>query len=402
MKKILFLILLAIVAIVGYFYIKAHYGDLRPSLLPSRSVASILNQEETQPVSAKIGEAVNTPLKLPAGYQMGLFSKDTPGARDLEFSPAGTLLVSLTGQGKVVALPDKNKDGIADEAVTVINGLNKPHGLLFNRTGDHNELFVAEETRLVRYICDENTLTTTLDKELLKLPSGGRHFTRSLAMDKEGRLYMSLGSTCDTCFEANSWLATVIATDRDGNNPHVYSKGLRNAVFIALNDRTDQIWATEMGRDYLGDETPPDEIDILREGADYGWPVCYGDKLYDKTFNGKSANYCDSTISPIFKIAAHSAPLGLTFINSSQMPAEWQGDLLVAYHGSWNRTTPIGYKIVRMKVQGEQIVGESDFITGFLQGSEALGRPVDLAFDPEGSLYISDDKSGAVYKLVKK
>lgn len=221
-------------------------------------------------------------------------------------------------------------------------------------------------------------------------------------MDKEGRIYVAIGSTCDTCFEKNPYLASVIVTDRDGKNTRVYAKGLRNATFIAVNPKTDEVWVTEMGRDFLGDDAPPDEIDVLKDGGDYGWPVCYGDKVYDNQFNQLNPAYCDKTISPIYKIQAHSAPLGLTFINSPQFPSDWQGDLLVAYHGSWNRSVPVGYKVVRLHVNGDTVVSESDFLTGFLQGSTALGRPVDVTFDEQGSLYISDDKSGAVYKIVKK
>lgn len=164
------------------------------------------------------------------------------------------------------------------------------------------------------------------------------------------------------------------------------------------------MWGTENSRDWLGDNAPPDGINIIRDGKNYGWPVCYGNKFHDKNFDpkGEQATYCADTLAPIFEIQSHSAPLGLTFINSKQFPDSQQGDLLVAYHGSWNRTEPTGYKVVRLVVEGNQITKQEDFLTGFLQGSDASGRPVDLEFDKTGSLYISDDKANAVYKIVKK
>lgn len=404
MKKLILLCSLVIIFLAAWFFIKKYVGDIRPMLFPSRTnLANVINDSANKPLDVKTGEPLGFPLHLPEGYKLGVYATGVPGARDLQFSPAGTLLVSETDQGKVVALPDVNKDGQADDVVEVINNLNHPHGLAFDTEPDKlDNLYIAEETKLSRYTWDENTKNVVLDKTIATLPSGGRHYTRSIVIDPQGKIYVSIGSTCDTCFEKNSFNGAVIVTDRNGSAPRLYAKGLRNAVFLALNPKTNQVWGTEMGRDYLGDDSPPDEINILTDGGDYGWPVCYGDKTYDQTFDQKDPSYCDHTIAPIYNIPAHSAPLGLVFIDSKQFPADWQGDLLVAYHGSWNRSTPTGYKIVHMKVHDNQILEVSDFITGFLQGSTALGRPVDMTFDQSGSLYISDDKAGAIYKVVKQ
>lgn len=193
---------------------------------------------------------------------------------------------------------------------------------------------------------------------------------------------------------------TILISDPAGSTPRIFAKGLRNSVFITLNEKTNEIWVTEMGRDFLGDEIPPDEVNIIKDGGDYGWPYCFGEQIYDTNFGQKDSSYCQNTISPIHKIPAHSAPLGLTFINSPQFPSDWQGDLLVAYHGSWNRSVATGYRVVRMKVNGNAISGEEDFLTGFLSGSQTLARPVDLIFDKAGSLYISDDKEGYIFKII--
>lgn len=366
--------------------VKNQIGDIRPALTPAPK--------------AKTGPTVDIPFTLPQGFKIGTFAANLGKARDLQFTPAGTLLVSSQNQGKVIALPDKNEDGMADQNRVVISALRNVHGMAFYK----GQLYVAEETSVRRYNWDEVELSATKEKKILDLPAGGRHVTRSLAFDTAGRLYVSIGSSCDVCVEEHPWVGTVIQTDPEGRQPRVFARGLRNAVFLA--SRNEKIWTTEMGRDFLGDNLPPDEINLLSEG-DFGWPRCYGNRVQDTSFDktyralGESGP-CADTIAPLYEIPAHSAPLGLTFINSQQMPPDWDKDLLVAYHGSWNRSTPTGYKIVRLKVEGDKVLGSNDFITGFLQGSRALGRPVDMAFDNKGSLYISDDAAGAVYKMVRE
>lgn len=327
-------------------------------------------------------------LNIPKGYQIKVLA-DVPSARDLELTSQGVLLVSSPGPGKIFAIKD-------DQAKVVIDKQDKPHGLAFYQ----NQLYVASETNITRYNWDESTLTATLDKKILDLPSGGRHTSRTIVFDQGGRLFVSLGSSCDVCFEKNPWLGSVIVTDKDGKDPQVFASGLRNAVFLTLNQNTNQVWATEMGRDFLGDNLPPDEINILDKG-NFGWPICYGARVYDQKFGKETPAFCNGTIPPVFEIPAHSAPLGLKFINSPIFPADWQGDLLVSYHGSWNSSTPVGYKVVRLQIGIGKPISSHDFITGFLQSNQVIGRPVDLEFGLNGELYISDDKAGKIYLLTK-
>ena len=391
-----------ILIIAGVLLVKTRIGDIRPAFLPpSKKITEVAEKQ-------KVGEPVQFPLKPPEGFQIGVFAKDLGAVRDLEFTSGGTLLASITSKGTVVTLSDKNDDGKADEIKEILKNLEKPHGLAFYG----GKLFVAQESGVLRYNWNEQTLTATLDKKLFDLPSGGRHFTRSIAFGKGGQMFVSIGSTCDVCFEKHQFLAAVIVSDSEGANPRLFAKGLRNSVFITINPKTDELWGTEMGRDFLGDNLPPDEINIIRDDGDYGWPLCYGNRVHDTNFDKKvyiqivPQPPCGETEPPVYEIPAHSAPLGLTFIDSQQFPKDWQGDLLVSYHGSWNRSTPTGYKIVRMDVKGNTIKGDSDFLTGFLGSATvpggALGRPVDLIFDKAGSLYISDDKAGVVYKVTKK
>lgn len=332
-------------------------------------------QNKSNPIiPSKIGEKSNldsTKIKYT------LYVSGVDKIRDLEFGPVGTLFGSLMSEGKIIAIPEK------DKVVDIITGLQKPHGVAFYK----GKLFVAEEAKLSRYNFDEKTLQATFDKKIMDLPAGGRHFTRSIVFDKSGKLFITIGSTCDACFEKNPLIGTVLVTDSDGQNPRIFAKGLRNSVFITVNPKTDELWGTEMGRDWLGDGNPPDEINILKDGRDYGWPVCYGDRVYDKNFGQRDSSYCTNTETPIYKIAAHSAPLGLTFHDDY---------LYVAYHGSWNRTTPIGYKVVRLKVDGD-ILGQEETILDFANGDR--GRPVDVVFDSQGSLFVSDDQNGTIYKV---
>ena len=391
------------VAIIGLFLagvwiVRKKVGDVRPALLPPKEDITKIQDKQS------VGETPEFPLKLPEEFKVGIFAQGLGNARDLEFSTGGVLLVSIPASGKIVALPDKDQNGVADEVRDVVLRLDRPHGIAFYK----DKLFIAEETRIVRYKWDENTLTAAQDKVLFSLPKGDRHFTRTISFNQKGQMFVSIGSTCDVCFEKNEWLAAVIVSDGEGTNPRLWAKGLRNSVFITVNSKTNELWGTEMGRDGLGDNLPPDEINIIRDGnpsagsgpRDYGWPICYGNRIPDTNF--QKGTPCEATEAPVYEIPAHSAPLGLTFVNSSQFPKEWQGDLLVSYHGSWNRSIPIGYKVVRLDVDGNNVRGEEDFLSGFLSGSQALGRPVDLIFDSQGSLYISDDKAGVVYKVIKE
>ncbi len=389
---------IGVIIIVGFLIIggilaKKFVGDVRPVVIPTgQDIAAKLNPKGN---ASGQGERVDF-LKVPDGYQARYFAKNLDNARDFELSPGGVLVVSLTGPGQVVALPDQNKDGVADENKVLLSGLSRPHGLVFYK----DWLFVAEETRVTRYFWDEQKVEAKIDRRILDLPKGGNHFTRDLVFNSKGELFVSLGSTCNVCVEKHEWLAAVVKTNENGETPKLFAKGLRNSVFLTVNPKTDEVWAGDMGRDLIGDDRPKEEINIIREGRDYGWPYCYEERVHDNDFDPENRRSCGETEPPVYGYQAHSAPLGITFIDSPLFPDDWQGDLLVSYHGSWNRSAPVGYKIVRFDVSGNSISGESDFISGFLKGSTAEGRPVDIVLTEEAA-YISDDKAGAVYRLTR-
>lgn len=378
-KIIAFLLLIG--AIFGGLYLYKNYGGLYNANAPAKTDIVSLIEKSMSPESLKPGEnKTQFPLKVPDGYTVSIYAKDLGNPRDLTLDPNGVVIASLMGQGRVVAL-------LGGTAETVVDGLVKPHGLVFNG----NKLYVAETNEVVVYDYDTRLYKGLNKKKIIDLPKGDRHFTRSLLI-KDGKLYISIGSHCDACVESDPRYASVWSANLDGSDFKLYASGLRNSVFITLNPFTNEIWGTEMGRDFLGDDLPPEEINIIKPGH-YGWPYCYGDKVVDNSMNPGGTKFdCSKTTPPHIKFQAHSAPLGLAFLGD---------DLLVSFHGSWNRTVPTGYKVVKFKLDknGNSLGGPEDFLTGWKDDGAALGRPVDILVKG-AEIYLSDDKAGVVY-LVK-
>ena len=386
MKKYLVVIIALFAASLISYALFKNRGAL-PAVLPPAPIET--NNSNTQATN-------DLGLNIPAGFSIDIFAQNLDGPRDLVIDSAGTLLASIPTKGKVVAVVDENGDGKSDKTIDILTNRDKPHGLAFF----DGQLFVAEETKLTRFNWDVQKLEAKADKVLFTLPYGGRHFTRTIAFKDDGTMYVSIGSTCDVCHEKDPFQASVIVSDHDGTSPRLFAKGLRNAVFITVEEKSQKLWGVEMGRDNLGDTIPPDEINILEEDKNYGWPNCYGAQVPDKKFKASLGNSdCQNTQVPAYPLCAHCAPLGLAFINSDEFDKNSQGDLLLSLHGSWNSTKPVGYKIIKLKREGDKLVSQEDFITGFLKGNQVSGRPVDLAFSPKGELFISDDKAGVIYRL---
>jgi len=363
-------------------------------------------------VSCRAREVDLNRLKLPAGFHVDVFTDTGAHPRLLVFSPGGVLLASFTSEGEVRAFPDARHTGHPERTVKVLQDLNAPHGMAFYQ----GKLYVAETNRVVAYDWDEQNLRATNPRPIADLPRGGMHFTRTLLF-VGNKLYVSVGSDCNVCDESDERRAAVLEMNPDGSGRRVFAHGLRNAVGLALNEKTGTVWTTENGRDWLGDDLPPDEVnDLGKDGGDFGWPYCYGNRVVDphtglrgededRVKPGEGARRCPQSVPAKVAIQAHSAPLGLAFVTSKQFPAEMQGDLLVALHGSWNRRVPTGYKVIRVKLKnGTDPQGVEDFITGWLAPGETqrgkwMGRPVGLAFGPDGALYVSDDYAGPIYRV---
>lgn len=368
------------------------------------SVETIITNETT--IASATPEVLErTPLKLPAGFSIGIFAKDLPGARVIAFDALGNIWLSQTRQGTISKLTISNGRLISQK--TVISGLKNPHGLAFDPQ-DSNILYIAEETKISKVKISDGVLGSL--EKIIDLPVKGNHFTRSLLFNPDGRLYVSIGSTCNVCLEGDERYAAIYSLNKDGSDFKQVARGLRNSVFMIWNNQDQTIWATEMGRDLLGDNTPPDEINVISTMAtstlNFGWPTCYGQNIHDTSFD-KNTYFRNPCQEPFEKashidLQAHSAPLGLAFTPNS-WPKEYQNNLLIAFHGSWNRSVATGYKVVRLILdESGKLIKQEDFITGWLSGSSALGRPVDVIFDSVGNLYISDDKAGVIYKVFNK
>ncbi len=342
-------------------------------------------------------------LKAPPGFRISVFAEEIDGARMMIFSPGGSLLVSQSGEGKVVALPDPKHSGKAGRTVTVLDGLNEPHGLAFYE----GKLYVAENDKICRYDWDEANLRPSNPKRLADQPPGGVHSTRTLLFHG-GKMYVSAGSSCNVCIEKDPRRAAVMEFNPDGSGQKLFAKGLRNAVGLAVNPKTDTVWATVNGRDWLGDDLPPEVlVDLGKDGGDFGWPYCYGDRVPDPNFTKPGDDRCKNVAQPKVQMQAHSAPLGLAFYEGSEFPAAYQNNLFVAFHGSWNRSVPTGYKVVRVRLddKGQPQDDAEDFITGWLAPGETkrgrwMGRPVGIIFGGDGAMYLSDDAGGVIYRII--
>jgi glucose/arabinose dehydrogenase len=346
-------------------------------------------------------------INLPPGFKIDVFASNlggslvsypgtNPGPRMMLLKD-NVLFVTIPNQGRVVALPDRNGDSKADEAITFIEKLNNPHGIDFY----DGWFYIAEENRVIRVkpgsnnlIADRGTLEVLIDN----LPTGG-HFTRTIKVHNNS-LYLSIGSSCNVCYEQDERRAAISICALNGTGCRVFARGSRNAVGFVFHPLTGKMYATENGRDYLGDDLPPDEINLIEDSKNYGWPICYGKNIHDTDFD-KNVYVRSPCAEPfetpaLIDLQAHSAPLGLAFYYGNSFPAQYRGSLFVAYHGSWNRQIPTGYKIVEINMTDFTV---KDFATGWLSGNNVLGRPVDIIVANDGSLFVSDDNAGKIYRI---
>ena len=337
-------------------------------------------------VNLDSGPGGRAELSLPDGYRASVFAEGLRNPRFMAVTPDGTLLVAERGADRIVALPDADADGVADEVLEVGAGYGFAHDIAVT---DDGQLLVAGEVALFEVTLDG---LAEADRDVLAdgLPSGG-HSTKTVAVLPDGRVLLSIGSSCNVCDEEDGRRATVQVLEDGALRP--WMVGLRNAVGVWVDPETGRAWATNMGRDRLGDDLPPETVYELIDGADAGWPRCHGGSLRDPDF-GDDADACDGVAAPAAVFPAHTAPLELV---------GWDGHLVVALHGSWNSSVKVGYALWWMLWDGEPTGRPEPFATGFLPAgaSAALGRPAGLAVGSDGALYVSDDKAGYVYRIVR-
>ena len=412
-KKSIFLLAFVILGLAGWYLFEQKVGSINvPVTIPIAPMPG--TGPDGKPISLLSG------FDLPAGFGISIFAKDVKGARALEIDPKGRMLVSQTSEGKIVALLDDDYNNISEGQKILAEGLKKPHGMAFQCSSARNPecyLYVAEADALSRFSYDAEGPTLGAKEKLMSINYGvtDRHFTRSLLflpVPNQNTLLISVGSSCDVCIEKNPDQASVIAYNIVTGKKEIYAKGLRNAPFMTLHPVSGKVYATEMGRDGLGDELPPDEINIVEirnnQPKNYGWPICYGKNIHDTNFDKKTyiRNPClePYETESFVDLPAHSAPLGLAFIPEEGWPEDMWFNMLVAYHGSWNRSTPTGYKIARIKMNAAgEYLGTEDFISGWLTADgKKTGRPVDIKIFPGGTIFITDDSAGVVYRVARK
>jgi len=355
-------------------------------------IRSLLTGSDFVPV-----EASDAHLTLPAEFHATVFAAGLSVPRFMTVGPDGALLVAEREAGAIVALRDPGNTGAATEKIIIANGLDQPTSLDY-RDG---KLYVGELGKITRFDVDATLKASGKTTLIPNLPTSGQHTTRTVLLGPDGRIYVAIGSTCNVCDESDAHRAAVWVYQPDGRGGKLYAKGLRNAVGLAVNPWTKQIWATNNGRDLLGDDTPPEAVYALQDGGDYGWPRCNAGDLIDPDYGKPGA--CDDVVQPLVKMQAHSAPLGLAFYQSRQgegFPVAYRG-LFIAFHGSWNRSVPTGYKIAFVPLNDKGVVSGTprDFATGWLVSGKASGRPVGLTVGPDGALYVSDDSGGRIYRI---
>jgi glucose/arabinose dehydrogenase len=334
-------------------------------------------------------------IKLPAGFRINVFA-EVPNARSMTLGDKGTLFVGTMGGGKVYAVVDSDKNGIADKVYTIASGLNTPNGVAFK----DGALYVAEINRILRFDDIENHLQDPPQYKVVydKYPTDGAHGWKFIAFGPDGKLYVPVGAPCNIC-QPDTMHANITRINPDGTGLEVYAKGIRNSVGFTWHPDTKEMWFTDNGRDNLGDDIPSDELNFApKKGMHFGYPYCHQGDLPDPEF-GRGKNCADYT-PPAYKLGAHVAALGLRFYTGSMFPAEYKNQLFIAQHGSWNRTSPVGYRVMLIKLQNGKPAEYIPFATGWLQDNgNVIGRPVDVQVAPDGALLVSDDKAGAIYRI---
>lgn len=335
-------------------------------------------------------------MKLPPGFEISVYAANVPNARSLALSPKGILFVGTRTAGNVYAVIDRDQDHRADEVITIARGLNMPNGVAVR----NGSLYVAEVNRILRYDDIENRLANPPAPVVVidTLPRDRHHGWKFIAFGPDGMLYVPVGAPCNVCERSDPRYASILRMRPDGTGLEVYAHGVRNTVGFDWHPETHELWFTDNGRDWLGDDLPPDELNVASEaGRHFGFPYCHGGDIPDPEFG--SRRRCEEFVAPAVKLGPHVAALGMRFYTGTLFPAEYRNSIFIAEHGSWNRSTPIGYRLTRVRVENNRAVSYEVFAEGWLQGNRAWGRPVDVLVMPDGSLLVSDDQANAIYRI---
>lgn len=394
MKKALRWILIALAAIVVVLIGVVWFG---PVQIGNKKVLLdfMLGRGITPPTAEQAAEK----LKVADGFRLEVYSTDVPLARWPLATSSGDLIIARTRGDEVVLLErDADGDGKPDAVRTLLPNIEHPHGLALH----DGWLYVGELTGIGRIRFDEATGQVAGDYERIvsDFTGDGFHLTKTIGFGPDGLLYVSQGSTCNACVEKDERRATMMRMQPDGTQREIYATGLRNSVGFDWAPWDGGLYATENGRDLLGDDLPPDELNRIEQGKFYGWPFAYGNGVPDPDLGKGQEAEVARTTAPTHAFRAHNAPLGIAFLRGANLPPAYARTALVALHGSWNRSKPDGYKVVALDWQPDGRIVERDFITGFKNDDGILGRPAGITQGPDGAIFVTDDYAGVVYRVV--
>jgi glucose/arabinose dehydrogenase len=335
-------------------------------------------------------------IKLPPGFRIDVYAENIQGARSLALSPQGTLFVGTRSEGNVYALVDNNHDNVVDRVYTIARALNMPNGVAIR----NGSLYVAEVNRVLRYDSIESRLTNPPQPVVVNdgFPSDGSHGWKFIRFGPDEKLYVPVGAPCNVCERDDKRYASIMRMNADGSDLEVFASGVRNTVGFDWNPSTKELWFTDNGRDMMGDNLPPDELNRApKQGMFFGFPYCHGKNISDPGYGDKRP--CSDCTPAEQELGPHVAALGMRFYTGTMFPQEYRNQIFIAEHGSWNRSTRIGYRITLVRLNQNKPVSYQVFAEGWFSGGQVSGRPVDVLVMPDGALLVSDDYADAIYRI---
>lgn len=341
-------------------------------------------------------DSILSRIQLPEGFNISIYAEGVRNARAMALGPSGTLFVGSRRAGNLYAVRDKDKDFVADEVVVLDTGLYMPSGVAFRE----GALYVAEVNRILRYDDIESRLDDPPEPVVVndELPSDRHHGWKFISFGPDDKLYVPIGAPCNVCERDDPRYATIVRMNPDGTDMEIYVSGVRNSVGFDWNPETGELWFTDNGRDLMGNNIPPDELNrVTMMGQHFGFPYYHGANIPDPVFGEKRTQ--ETTVAPVQELGPHVAAVGMRFYASDMFPNSYRNQVFIAEHGSWNRDSKIGYRITLVRLKGDRAISYEPFITGWLEDEEVYGRPADVEIMPDGSLLISDDFSHMIYRI---